>query len=868
MKKYFYSVLAASMLFACSQEEIVDVTKGEGQLMTFKVEIPGVVQSRAIDAEGNKVGDGKYADKLVYAMYEEDQNDILVAGFADDTDNNGIFEVNVPMAKDIKYDILFLAYNKDNSAFVINNSNARDNNLKALKMKSVLSANQETYDAFIGRLDSKGVDAAAKTTVELYRPFAQVNVATTPEDLATAKILKAEVASSEFVIYNAPNTLNVFTGAVSGTETFTYEQSGILEKYGAKAYPFNETITVDGNAYYYLSMAYVLAGENSNTYDADFSFFRKDDSKLVSSLSVKSMPVQANYRTNILGTLLTQVENYSIEIKPMFNEPANSPSEEQTQKVVVSTADELKAAIASAVVSQGENRAIGHDIKYTMIELQPGTYTGAFDIAGKNVILMSNDKENTIIDGLVHGFDYSHIVLRNLTLTNVTSASSASGRDDADGYCLGAYVTDFVIENCTFNVSADSNKGAINIYSNRSDYTTSTIDGVNYDMVIKNTTFNCNGERPIRGKTNSYIEGCTFNDQHRYAIQVQGNFELKDPEIVTFINNKIVNPCSTSGATFAAAVSISKAHLLENVTFNISGNTIVNSAFELKNLVYDNHTNVNITTCTLNGAPIKDYNCQKVDEETNEVVFGDLMYAGNTYYVANAAGLVELSGKTIKGGESVELLADINLEGVEFNGLSAFNPEEKNTFDGGNYTISNLKMENTGVSDYAFIRKWVGTIKNLKFENCHVKAYGRNAIVAANTYTEIENVHVTNSSVESTYWSAGLIAGHHNSGNVKDCSVTNSSVKSNGATGAIVGLVNETCGTRTFENCTVTQCVIENTGVYGETYSGAAITGMFNISNSIIKFINCKQENNKFLGDAHNRFYGYVPEDIKVEIDN
>ena len=42
MKKFFYSVLAASMLFAtsCSHEDIVDITKGEGQKVTFKVNLP------------------------------------------------------------------------------------------------------------------------------------------------------------------------------------------------------------------------------------------------------------------------------------------------------------------------------------------------------------------------------------------------------------------------------------------------------------------------------------------------------------------------------------------------------------------------------------------------------------------------------------------------------------------------------------------------------------------------------------------------------------------------------------------------------------------------------------------------------------
>ena len=380
MKKYFYSVLAASMLFACSQEDIVDVTKGEGQQVTFQVEIPGV-ESRAI-ANGIEVGAGKYANKLIYAMYEEDKNDVLISNFVTDDDNDGKFDVTVPMAKDIKYDILFLAYNEGNCAFNIDNSDAKLNNLKAITLKSDLKANQEQYDAFISRLDSKGIDAAAKTTVTLKRPFAQVNVATTLKDLEDMKTLQSEVVTSDFVIYNAPNTLNVFTGEVTGTQTITYSVADILKKYDATAYPYNEQITVDATTYYYLGMSYVLAGAESSTHDAAFKFYR-EGSEQVSNLDVTGMPIQANYRTNILGTILTQQESYEIVIDAVFGEPANSPAEEQTQKVVVSTAAELKAAIDAAA---GVNETRSTVYKQTLIELLPGTYTGAFNIDGKSLI--------------------------------------------------------------------------------------------------------------------------------------------------------------------------------------------------------------------------------------------------------------------------------------------------------------------------------------------------------------------------------------------------------------------------------------------------------------------------------------------------
>ena len=120
MKKYFYSVLAAGMLFAtsCSQDDIVDITKNEGQQVTFKVEIPDAAQSRAI-AEGIEVGEGKLATKLIYAMYENGAHEkgILNAGFVDDAaageTPDGTFTVNLTLAKKINYDILFMAYNPE-----------------------------------------------------------------------------------------------------------------------------------------------------------------------------------------------------------------------------------------------------------------------------------------------------------------------------------------------------------------------------------------------------------------------------------------------------------------------------------------------------------------------------------------------------------------------------------------------------------------------------------------------------------------------------------------------------------------------------------------------------------------------------------
>ena len=255
-----------------------------------------------------------------------------------------------------------------------------------------------------------------------------------------------------------------------------------------------------------------------------------------------------------------------------------------------------------------------------------------------------------------------------------------------------------------------------------------------------------------------------------------------------------------------------------------------------------------------------------VDENGYDYIADGLRQNDKEYVVLNANGLVALAEKGIKAGDKVLLGADIDLAGVEFNGLNTFHPENNNTFDGQDYTVSNW-TNNSGASDMGFIRNWVGTIKNVKFENCHLKTSGRSAIAAAKVYGNIENVTINNCSLEDSYWACGLVAGLYNAGNISGCTVTNSSIKSNGGTGAIVGVINESAGTRKVENCKVEGCTVNNTGAYGETYSGALICGMINISDSTVEFNGCSFANNSKEGKYVGDLYYSADEDVTVTID-
>ena len=110
------------------------------------------------------------------------------------------------------------------------------------------------------------------------------------------------------------------------------------------------------------------------------------------------------------------------------------------------------------------------------------------------------------------------------------------------------------------------------------------------------------------------------------------------------------------------------------------------------------------------------------------------------------------------------------------------------------------------------IRARGGTIQNKTLKNVNLKTSGRSAILAGNVYSKIDNCHLVECTLEDSYWACGLIAGLYNSGNITNCSVDGCDVKSNGGTGGIVGVINESAGERKVENCVVKNTTVNNLG--------------------------------------------------------
>ncbi len=271
----------------------------------------------------------------------------------------------------------------------------------------------------------------------------------------------------------------------------------------------------------------------------------------------------------------------------------------------------------------------------------------------------------------------------------------------------------------------------------------------------------------------------------------------------------------------------------------------------------------------INGVTVTDNGSVKLVETIAE----GLLYnaEAKTYEVSSANGLMEMANMMntqsranagIKGGESVILTSDIDLAGEEFPGLTAWHPENPNTFDGQGFTVSNVT--NTSLSaDMGFIREWVGPIKNVTIKDAEFKTRGRSGILAGKVYSDIDNCHVVGGSIGDRYWACGAIVGMHNSGNISNCTVKDVVLVSYGALGGIVGVVNETAGERKITNCTVTSCSIINNDEYDAVYADAVIAGMFNIENSSLVITGCKAYN---CNDIE-MYCGWAEESSKVIVD-
>ena len=326
MKKILYGVMAATMIFATSCENELELgATGEEAMVSFTIATPDM-GSRA------DYSDGTTATVLQYAVYDAAGNELEDLTVTDG-EINGSTTVNLKLTTGNTYSVVFWAaapgapYTVDFGAktMTVDYTNA--------------VSNDESRDAFY-KYHEFTVTGAQTETIELKRPFAQLNIGT--NDYAASTSAGYTPTQSAVTVKNLKNTLNFFDGTVTGADD--------ARVFASAAIPAGQEFPVAG--YEYLAMNYVLVGADKETVDVEFTYTDGSNAK---TRTVGSVPVQRNYRTNIYGQLLTSDVDVNVEIEPEYD---------GENKVIVANNHATFVAAISNVTDGGVVR-LNADVKVT-----------------------------------------------------------------------------------------------------------------------------------------------------------------------------------------------------------------------------------------------------------------------------------------------------------------------------------------------------------------------------------------------------------------------------------------------------------------------------------------------------------------------
>ena len=299
MKSFKYMAAAALTLLAvgCNKEQVTEVPDGQVVDVTFTAALPGEMATKTI-------GDGQTAKKLYVSVYENDAEKTKLELDKTATFTDLKTQVKFSLVKGKTYNFVFWAQ-AEGAPYDVTD-------LKSIKVNDYTTdANDEKRDAFYATRKELKVNGALTETIKLYRPFAQVNFATA--DYADAKKAGFNPAVSSFTASEAAKTFDTFAEEGKDKVEVALTETGI---------PADVLKTLDGETYTRLAMNYLIpVGKQGESHNIDVAATFKANNGETVTVSAPNAPVQNNYRTNVLGNLLTSQVIFNVEIVPSFNEP-------------------------------------------------------------------------------------------------------------------------------------------------------------------------------------------------------------------------------------------------------------------------------------------------------------------------------------------------------------------------------------------------------------------------------------------------------------------------------------------------------------------------------------------------------------------
>lgn len=738
MKSFKYVAAAALTLLAvgCNKEQVTEVPDGQMVDVTFTAALPGEMATKAI-------GDGQTAKNLYVSVYENDADKTHLR----DLDKTATFtdlktQVKFSLVKGKTYNFVFWAQ-AEGAPYDVTD-------LKNIKVKDYTTgANDEKRDAFYATRKELKVNGALTETIKLYRPFAQVNFATA--DYADAMKAGFNPAVSSFTASEAATTFDTFAEEGKDKVEVALTETEI---------PADVLKTLDGKTYTRLAMNYLIpVGKQGESHNIDVAATFKANKGEAVTVSAPNAPVQNNYRTNILGNLLTSQVIFNVEIVPIFNEPDNDID-------IVNVKDE--ASLRALFATGGEAKLAADLVLDEAVAVMPGKEV-TLDLNGKTI---KNNSNSVALD--VYG---------SLVINGEGTVDGGEGGDNVAVWSRpGAKLT---INGGTYTVGADANgSGNSTIYTTGGDviinggtFSTAAKYGGRYWTINKQN--GSTGKVEIYGGTFPGFDPANPNTDDAASYLAPGYISVETNGVWTVVRGD--KPVAMTAAELQAYITaFTSAGSGDNV-IEIRKDIVLKEGETWTPAKVDGYHGAGVVTVLGNGHKISGLNAP--------------LFAG---------GFAGNSGIIVK---------DLTLDGVKINdatsdqGIGAFvcNVDSMPKIELDNCHLTNSEMISTGGARVGGLIGWTS-------------GYNKPDDGPVNTYINITKCSVEGCKI-SAKGSVGGIIGHAGCNpatfhTISDCSVKNCVLTSTDDGGWRVGVVVGTAnvGELTINNITQSGNTITQTG--------------------------------------------------------
>ncbi len=797
MKSIFLGLSAiAAMLFAsCAQDELVSNEAGSGDeiVATFELTTPQGIQTRAI-------GDGTSADVVACAVYDAAGNELEALRNNELTVSGKKATYSIRLVKGQSYRVAFFAYNKAAAAYDVTD-------MKNIKVKDSQKSNIEARDAFTAYIDVTASETmnAVKKEVRLYRPFAQLNLGSVVADIEAAKKAGIVVKNTKVTVENMYTAFSAYQDeVVGGTSTQVFEMN---------AQP-TDALSANGETYDYLALNYILVGDTLDPKaltTVTFEWEAENGYKNSPATEFNNVPVQRNYRTNILGYLLTNPAEFNIVIDEEFKKPDH--------EYIIAGGTEANPAPLEDAMDEIATKGI----KDAVINVPAGTYvswTTEGGIGSSPFVEATNGVTETITIqgdgassvfvatgagvGALRAANGAKVIFKDITVVD----ESVSYAEDAWEFTYLEFAGNLEFNNVTF-------KGGIQLETAANDVTLNA-QFTNCTFITEESSvyavWVCDGT--------AKFDNCKF--QGTRGLKMHEDYG-SNVDLVT-VDGCEFGPLSEKPGIAIGDLDATTVVKVENSSF------IGCQAGDQGKYIYESDTDVNSFTFTLSN--------NSVVEDPSKVVM-----IGTKAELVALANDVNVNGNGY-GGKIIKLTADIDLEGMDWEpigqtGGNGVATHFTGSFDGQGHTISNFVITNTGTYDkggnyaaglFGFVDAGDAVISNLNVDNATVNGHHWSAVIVGYLTGSVQNCHVTNSSVTCTHYDgeacgdkAGAIVGYtnHSSTTVKNCSATTCTITASRDAGQIVG-------------CNSNGVVVSGCSAINVTVSAAGDCTGANIKNEIV----------------------------------